>query len=807
MARITAILTVLGAVLSLFGAEERPNRPVDIQEKTKLMEPLPGYFPLYWEEKTGKLWMEIGRFGAEFLYLGTLPTGVGSNDIGLDRGQMGTERIVRFDRVGPRVLLVQPNYHYRAITESEAERRAVRESFAESVLWGFEVSAESGGRVLVDATEFFLRDAHGVTRRLEASEQGEYELDESRSAVYLPRTKNFPANTEVEATLTFTGQAEGDWIRSVSPTPGAVTVRQHHSFIELPGPGYEPREFDPRAGFFSIAYRDYAVPIDAPVTRRFIARHRLKKRDPGARMSEPVEPIVYYLDPGVPEPVRSVLLDGARRWNQAFEAAGYRNAFRVDLLPEDADPMDIRYNVIQWVHRSTRGWSYGASVVDPRTGEILKGKVSLGSLRVRQDYLIAEALLAPYADGESAPRDMREMALARLRQLSVHEVGHTLGLSHNYIASAQGRSSVMDYPHPLVKLDANGGIDLSGAYAVGVGEWDKTSIAYGYQDFPEGTDEKRALAAILDDARKRGFTFLSDQDARPAGSAHPQAHLWDNGADAAEELNRIMEVRAAALERFGANNIRAGEPMATLEEALVPLYLFHRYQTEAAAKTLGGLRYSYALRGDGQTPLEGVPAQEQEAALAALLETISPEALTLPERILKLIPPRPMGFSRHRETFPSRTGLAFDPLSAAEVAANHTIGLILHPDRASRLVEHHAMDAAQPGLPDVIEALVDETWKARRRSGLAAEVQRMTDHVALYHLMALAIDDSAIPQVRAIATAALTDLHDWLAPLESADPVQAAHTRLAAAEILRFLNDPSEVTLRKPAEAPPGQPI
>jgi hypothetical protein len=398
-----------------------------------------------------------------------------------------------------------------------------------------------------------------------------------------------------------------------------------------------------------------------------------------------VEPIVYYLDSGVPEPIRSALLEGAQWWNQAFEAIGYRNAFQVKLLPEDADPMDVRYNLIQWVHRSTRGWSYGATVWDPRTGEIIKGKVTLGSLRVRQDYLIAEALLAPYETGKPAPSTMREMALARLRQLSVHEVGHTLGLAHNYIASTRGRASVMDYPHPLVKLAPDGSIDLSDAYATGIGEWDKVAIGYGYQDFPSGTDEDKALSEGLEKAEARGIIFLSDADARPRGSAHPQVHLWDNGVDAVKELNRLMEVRAHALERFSENNVREGAPLATLEEALVPLYLSHRYQAEATAKVLGGLSYTYALRGDGQKPTERVPAAAQRRALEALLATIRPEALALSENLLQTIPPRPLGYWRHRETFQSRTGVTFDPLSVAEIAANHTVSLILHPERAARL--------------------------------------------------------------------------------------------------------------------------
>ncbi|MEK6566087.1 MAG: zinc-dependent metalloprotease, partial [Bacteroidota bacterium] len=587
----------------------------------------------------------------EFLYVNSLPAGVGSNDIGLDRGQLGQDRVVKFLRTGPRILLIQPNYSYRATSDDQDERKAVEDAFAQSVLWGFDVSAEEGGRVLVDASAFYLRDAHEVVGALRRANQGTFKLEASRSAFYLPRTKNFPQNTEVEATLTFVGDDPGGLVQQVTPTPQAITVRQHHSLIELPDNNFKMRAFDPRAGFFGINYMDYATPIHEPIVKQFIARHRLAKKDPAVALSEPVSPIVYYLDRGTPEPVRSALLDGARWWNQAFGAAGYKDAFRVEMMPEGADMMDVRYNVIQWVHRSTRGWSYGSTVTDPRTGEIIKGHVSLGSLRVRQDFLIAEGLLAPYEDGKPANPEMEKMALARLRQLSAHEVGHTLGLSHNYISSTANRASVMDYPHPLVKIKEDGTPDLSDAYASGIGEWDKVAIAYGYQDFRSGTDEKGALTKILADAMNRGLIFLTDQDARPPGSAHPQTHLWDNGKNAVDELDRFMKVRAVALARFSEHNIRQGAPMATLEEVLVPLYLGHRYQVEAASKVLGGMNYTFALRGDGQTVTSVVAPEEQRRALTSLLNTIASDALMLPKRIVRLIPPRAYGYSRHRELF------------------------------------------------------------------------------------------------------------------------------------------------------------
>ncbi len=781
-----------------------------LTEKTAGFEKLPGFITLYWDVKAGKIWMEIDRWDAEFLYVNSLSAGIGSNDIGLDRGQLGDTRIVKFQRTGPKVLLIEPNYAYRAVTDNADERRAVEEAFAQSTIWGFEVGAEEGNRVLVDATAFYLRDAHDVSGALKRSNQGTFRLDASRSAFHLPRTKNFPQNTEVEATLTFTGDDPGAWLRQVAPTPQAVTVRQHHSFIQLPDPGYTPRAFDPRAGYFGISYMDYATPIDEPITRRFIARHRLKKKDPTAAVSEPVKPIVYYLDRGTPEPVRSALLDGARWWSQAFEAAGYRNAFRVEMMPEGADPMDVRYNVIQWVHRSTRGWSYGASITDPRTGEIIKGHVSLGSLRVRQDYLIAEGLLAPYEEGKPVPKVMEEMALARLRQLSAHEVGHTIGLSHNYVASTENRASVMDYPHPWITYTKEEKIDLSDAYASGIGEWDKVAVTYGYQDFPSGRDERKELESIILDAMKRGLVFLTDQDARPQGSPHPQTHLWDNGKNAVQELERLMVIRQIALRQFSEKNIKPGAPLATLEEVLVPIYLLHRYQVEAAVKVLGGVSYTYALRGDGQRPTTPVPYKDQNEALTALLSTLKPQFLELPSNISALIPPRPYGFGRHRELFRNRTGGTFDPLSAAEASAHHTVTLLLHPDRTARLVEQNARDPKQLSLGQAIDRLVGGTWKLRRLSGLALEIQHTVELVVLYNLMGLASNENAMPQVRALAYLKLAELETWIrktVPQGQLSESRNAHYSFALQQIALWKEDPKKLSLPRPAEAPPGQPI
>jgi hypothetical protein len=804
-------LILASQMAAIVGVAARPDtsQPATIAEKTASTQKLPGYFNLYWDAKQGKLWLEIEKWNSEFLYQSGLSAGIGSNDIGLDRGQLGATRIVRFERSGPKVLLVQENLDYRAVSDDPAERRAVHDSFAESILAGFTVSAEEKDRVLVDATDFFLRDDHDVPATLRKTQQGPYHLDLARSAIYLPLTKNFPMNTEVESVLTFAGDEPGPWVKQVTPSPESITVREHHSFVQLPPAGYQPRIYDPRASFFGIRYMDYATPVSEPIVKRFIARHRLEKKDPAAVVSEPLQPIIYYLDRGAPEPIRSALLEGARWWNQAFEAAGYKNAFRVELMPEDADPMDLRYNVIQWVHRATRGWSYGSTVTDPRTGEIIKGHVTLGSLRVRQDYLIAEGLLAPYEEGKSVSPKMMEMALARLRQLAAHEVGHTLGLEHNYSASTVNRSSVMDYPPPLVRLGSDGVPDVSNAYAVGIGEWDKVSIAFGYREFPSGADEHAELNKIISDALGRGLRFLTDQDGRPAGSSSSVAHLWDSGSNAVDELNRLMQVRAAALRRFGENNIHAGAPLSTIEDVLVPIYMLHRYQVEAASKSIGGMDYTFALRGDGQTPLQIIAPAEQRRALSAVLATLKPDVLALPEALLSIIPPRVPDYERGREHFKIRTSPAFDALAPAEAAAEHTLQFLCNAERATRLVEFHARDAKNPGLEEVLDAILNATWKSSRDPGYPGEISRVVNTVVLYDLMSLIVNERASPQARAIASLKLEELKKWSAAAQNGakDSEERAHLYFAATQITQFQKDPKLIPMPTPAQPPDGPPI
>ncbi len=798
MTRISILSLLLTVVFFTLKAQ------TSISDKTKDFEKKEGYFDYYWDAKTGKVWLEIDKIDTEFLYVNSLAAGVGSNDIGLDRGQLGNTRIVEFRRVGPKVLLVQPNYSYRANSDNADEVKAVEQAFAESVLFGFKIEAESDGHLLVDLTPMLMNDSHGVAQRLSRGRQGNYRMDASKSAIYPPMLKNFPKNSELEATITFVGQATGGFIRSVTPTPSNVTVRMHHSFIELPDSNYKPRKADPRSGYGSIRYMDYATPIQENIVKQFARRHRLEKVNPKARKSKAVEPIRYYVDRGAPEPIKSALIEGARWWNQAFEAAGYEDAFTVEEMPVGADPLDVRYNVIQWVHRSTRGWSYGSSVTDPRTGEIIKGHVSLGSLRVRQDFLIAQGLLTPYENGTEPDPELLKMALARLRQLSAHEVGHTIGLMHNYASSYNDRASVMDYPHPLIEMK-RGKISLDNAYDVGIGDWDKAAVTWGYQDFPDGTDESKALDQLIEDQVKDNLFFITDADSRPIGSSHPIAHLWDNGKSAADELNRLMEIRAEVLNNFSEKNIPVGAPMATLEEVLVPMYMIHRYQLEGAVKAIGGSYYNYKLRGDSQPAQRVVPKVEQEAALNALINTIKPKNLAFPEHIIEMIPPRPPGFGRSRETFKVRSGLNFDPVAPGETVASAVMSFIFNPQRATRLVQQKAMDPNQLGLIDVIESINNSINAGASEIGYYNELNRVVIDQFTTALMKLAANTQASASARAIA---MNQLIEWSAyePAED-DAVQQAFMVAQVFKINKFLEEPMEFAPISALTPPDGSPI
>ena len=821
------LLAALASLATLPAAAQEPLPA--ISEKTRGATAMEGFFNLYWDDGAGALYWELDLAAGEFLYQISMGSGLGSNPVGIDRGQLRGTHVLEAKRVGPRVLLMEPNYQFQARSDNPTEVQAVRDAFAPSVYWGFDIVARTGDRVLVDATPFFLRDARNVIGQIAQRGEGTFRLDASRSAIHLPATKSFPENTEVEALLTFTSDNPGGLVSGVAVNPRSVTLRQHHSFIQLPDDGYRTRVADPRVGVNGPTIYDYATPIDEDLRLRLAARHRLQKRNPGPEPSEPVEPIVYYVDPGTPEPIRSALIEGAEWWGEAFEAAGFIDAYRVEVLPEGIDPQDIRYNMIHWTHRRTRGYSYGNTVTDPRTGEIIRGVVNLGSLRLRQDYLLGKGMVSPFAgtvdeggDASADPMfcsmsaapafeylaqvadnsDAVEMALARVRQLSAHEVGHTIGFPHNYLASTYGRESVMDYPAPYVEIDADGSLDLSNAYVQRIGEYDKLSVNWLYREFPEGTDEAAALEEIVRQGMRDGLIFMAHTNNNFIGAGHPYAGVWDNGENLVDHLKHEIRVRNIGMRGFGEHMIRAGRPLSDLEYVLLPLYMHHRFQLRAAAQSLGGADYSYAVRGDGQVPVAIVAGEEQRDALETILSALTVDFLALPEEVIAMIPP---GAFRHQEgeVFPGHTEQLFDPLGAAEAAADFTVGEILHPARMARLVVYGSMDD-NPDLEEVVDRLVEATWGASaERDEYRTRVQHVIQRAVADRMMRHAGSAGTMTEARAVLSDRLDRLAGQLEALMAASP----HQRLAAADIRRWQQRIENTTPSPSLQLPAGDPI
>ena len=758
-----------------------------------------GFMDFSYNDDSGKIILEIDNLDNEFLYINSLSRGVGNNDLGLDRGQLGNSRIVYFTKRGNKILLIQPNLRYISNSSNELENKAVEEAFARSVLFGFDIVEKSTDSYKIDLTPFLLNDAHGVSQRLRFSNSGSYNLNKSMSAVDLERTKAFPDNIEFDVLLTFTGNPSGSLVRSVTPTASNLTVNQHHSFVKLPDDNYNKRKFDPRSGSNPFIVYDYSTPIDEKLEQRFIVRHRLNKKNPNDEMSEPVEPIIYYIDNGTPEPVKTALIEGGNWWNQAFESAGYKNAFRIEVLPEDADPMDVRYNLIQWIHRSTRGWSYGASIVDPRTGEIIKGQVSLGSLRVRQDYMILSGLVDNPNDIQNKSL-IKKTSLDRIRQLSAHEIGHTLGFAHNYISSANDRSSVMDYPHPKIDL-VDGKISIADAYAENIGDWDKVSVEYAYSDFPKTKNENNELDKIINEAQKNGLYFLSDSDSRPVGSANPFSHLWDNGELPYKELNKLLKVRDLALKNIDLDNLIDGEPYDRIEDILVPIYMLHRYQIEAAAKAIGGVDYLYFVKNNNNDKVKFVDSKLQRKSLESLLSVLKPKNLVLPNNLFDILSPRSFRNPRTRENFVSNTGVTFDYINTSSSLINHTLTFLLNPERINRINQQNIFGDDILTLENYLAEISKSIFDNKKLNTYEESVNKNTSSLYLDHLF-MAFNNSRTNDLsKSIILASIMDTMNNL----STNPNN--YNRFLINKIDGFLNNPDQYKPIEKTKIPDGSPI
>ena len=778
-------------------------------KQTHAEKPLAGLLPVRADRQQGKILFTLPKPGADgvsarFLYTTALRTGLGAAPTFLDRGRIGDTQIIAFRRIGKKIAIQFENPRFRANGADPSDPRGSGD-FAVSTVWmGDIASSLPNGGYTVDISSFLATQDLGIAAALNQSgdtfgtggaAQGAgkgFKRDDKLSAAVPDSVKVFPENVEVDAIQTYTSDEPGDEVENIAPDPHQVSFTIHSSFVKLPAPGFVPRAFDPRIGGFSTQVVDFAAPLGSDVVRDYANRFRLEKTNPGTAPSRVKKPIVYYIDSRAPEPIRDALIDGVSWWKKAFEAAGYIDAFEVKTLPPGVDPMDVRYNIVNWDDRATRGWSYGQEIVDPRTGEIVKGMVVLGSLRARQDIQIFEGLVGADQLNTGGPNDPVQAALARLRQLGAHEVGHTLGFAHNFAASTQDRASVMDYPAPRIGL-VNGKPDLSDAYGVGLGKWDMATVdwLYGAQD--QATADTKARADVA-----AGLRYVEDADARSPDSAQRWASLWDDGADPTAELNRMMTVRSAAIANFGLASLAPDEPMANLRRRFVPIWLLHRYEVVATAKAIGGGEYTYAVNGDGQEQSLPVPADAQRAALSALLATLSPEALRVPDRLVPLLSAPRNGSDNRQfdiEVFATAHGPLFDPLVAADAAAEITLNSLLSPARLARVSAQHAVDANMPGVDEVL----DKLWSAVRPGGDA--LSRRIAYRAIATMAATAQDKTTTPEV-----AALVDqkLHDIGGQLSGSDAWGASLSRklLDPRERAKLAKD-----LSRNAPIPPADPI
>jgi len=808
------LLTSIGLILAAPGLAAVPGAPAGTVGQAPFdgTTAHSGLIPVHVDQQGGRILFTLPPAGpdgvsARYIYTTALRTGLGSAPTFLDRGRVGATRILAFRRIGRKVAVQFENPRFRATGQSPSDPSGSGD-FAVSTVWMGDIATTlPDGSYVVDISDFLTADTLGIAQGLNQSGdtfgtgdgQGGgkgFKRDAKLSAALPGSVKVFPRNIELDAIQTFASDNPGAEVSNIVPDPHQVSFTVHSSFVELPSPGFVPRVFDQRMGGFATQVVDFAAPLGSDVVGDYANRFRLEKINPGPAPSRVRKPIVYYIDSRAPEPIRSALIEGVGWWKKAFEAAGFIDAFQVEPLPADVDPLDVRYNIVNWDDRATRGWSYGQEIVDPRTGEIIKGMVVLGSLRARQDIQIFEGLVGAGKLNAGGLNDPVQVALARLRQLGAHEVGHTLGFAHNFAASTQDRASVMDYPAPRIAL-VDGKPDLSDAYGVGAGKWDLATVDWLY-----GAQDQAAADASASAAIAAGLRYIEDDNARAPDTAQPWGGLWDDGADPTAELNRLMKVRQAAIANFGLAMLAPGEPVANLRRRFVPIWLLHRYEVVATAKAIGGVTFTYAINGGGHERSLPVPVDQQRAALSALLATLSPDALRLPSRLVPLLSAPRNGSGNRQfdiEVLSTASGPVFDPLVAADAATEITLASLLAPARLARVSAQHAVDGKALGVGEIIDTLVAAT--------LIDHPDSLSQRIAYRTIVTLAATAQAKPTTPEVAALIDQKLHDIGEQLG-----KRGHDDGWAGSLSRKLLDPTERTklvadLPRTVPVPPADPI
>jgi hypothetical protein len=826
VALVTSAMTcvLLPNMLRAQGADISP-RTKTLAEVVVGLDRQDGIVPIYVDPKGGRILAELPAPTADgvlgrYLYQVSLRVGLGSATVGLDRSlQTDPTKILVFRRVGKRVLAEYENPMFRAASGTPDEQQAVRESFAKSTVWGGDILAEGqSGPLLVDLSGFLTRDVVNFpsflqNESLSDKQKAVFKLEPNLSYPDVTTAQDFPENAEFDAMETFTSDKPGDEISAIVPEPRMVSIVVHHSLIRLPGPGYRPRLFDPRTGTIDWLgpFADYSAPPNEAITYRFATRFRLEKTDSMAPRSPVKKPITFYVDKAAPEPMRSAIIQGIKWWSQAFDEAGFINAIDVQLLPENVSALDTRYNVIGWVHRQTRGFSFGQTIVDPRTGEVVRGSVRLGSLRFRQDRQIFEGLIGADKTGSGLGDDPIIISLARLRQLAVHETGHTLGLAHNFAGSTfDDRASVMDYPAPRIKIK-DGKLDFSDVYKIGLGSWDKFAIKWLYSDAPPGAAEKLFLDSIVNEAYARGMRFVANDEGNALDSAQPYGNTWDDGPDAVAALQQVLNIRQIALAHFGLHNLLAGAPVSDLKRVLVPIYLFHRYEVVATVKLIGGIDFPYAVNGDGHEASRPVPGAEQRRALKAALATLDPVQLDLPTSLINLLSSAQTGtpdLQYTREVFGDAADPVFNLPLAADTAADITLKSLFQPARLNRIVDQSTRDASQLNLEEVLKKTIAVVFATPTESDHSAELQRRVRARFLIDIAKAQQDNKLSPTAAAVIKSSLAKLGHTLASQKKGNAADLATSAYFSDIILKDgLKSLVDNDTARGIKTPPGPPI